>query len=173
MLNVRFPGPLTGTGRSAFDVVDGSPHPCGSDCRLSRRKSHHGTSCDSRVGHREVGIPGPRDRCDRDRGRAAEALSRARSDILRGSAALPNRHGSLQHVALLGSRTDRTWTRRAADAGAIREALRQAGAADAEAICEAVTRPTMRFVPVKTPDQQSVMMLHRVRLMLNRQRMVW
>src|SRR5215468_1324501 len=43
-------------------------------------------------------------------------------------------------------------------------------AADAEAICEAVTRPTMRFVPVKTPGQQSVMMLHRVRLMLNRQR---
>src|SRR5262249_27270526 len=41
-------------------------------------------------------------------------------------------------------------------------------AADAEAICEAVTRPTMRFVPVKTPAQQSVMMLHRVRLMLNR-----
>ena len=43
-------------------------------------------------------------------------------------------------------------------------------AADAEAICEAVTRPTMRFVAVKTTEQQSVMMLHRVRLMLNRQR---
>jgi transposase len=43
-------------------------------------------------------------------------------------------------------------------------------AADAEAICEAVTRPTMRFVPVKTPEQQSVMVLHRVRLMLNRRR---
>jgi len=43
-------------------------------------------------------------------------------------------------------------------------------AADAEAICEAVTRPTMRFVPVKTPEQQSVVMLHRVRLMLNCQR---
>ena len=43
-------------------------------------------------------------------------------------------------------------------------------AADAEAICEAVTRPTMRFVPVKSQEQQSVMMLHRVRLMLNRQR---
>ncbi|RWE22628.1 MAG: transposase [Mesorhizobium sp.] len=41
-------------------------------------------------------------------------------------------------------------------------------AADAEAICEAVTRPTMPFVPVKTPEQQSVMILHRVRLMLNR-----
>jgi transposase len=42
--------------------------------------------------------------------------------------------------------------------------------ADAEAICEAVTRPTMRFVAVKTPEQQSVMMLHRVRLILNPQR---
>jgi len=36
-------------------------------------------------------------------------------------------------------------------------------AADAEAICEAVTRPNMRFVPVKTVEQQSVLSLHRVR----------
>ncbi|MFD3263040.1 IS110 family RNA-guided transposase [Phenylobacterium ferrooxidans] len=43
-------------------------------------------------------------------------------------------------------------------------------AADAEAICEAVTRPTMRFVAIKTPEQQSAMMLHRVRLVLCRQR---
>lgn len=43
-------------------------------------------------------------------------------------------------------------------------------AADAEAICEAVTRPTMRFVGIKSPEQQSAMMLHRVRLMLSRQR---
>ena len=43
-------------------------------------------------------------------------------------------------------------------------------AADAEAICEAVTRPTMRFVEVKSAEQQSVMVLHRVRLMLMRQR---
>ena len=35
--------------------------------------------------------------------------------------------------------------------------------ADAEAICEAVTRPTMRFVEIKTADQQSVLMLHRTR----------
>lgn len=42
--------------------------------------------------------------------------------------------------------------------------------ADAEAICEAVTRPTMRFVPVKSPEQQSVMVLHRTRLALTRQR---
>jgi transposase len=45
-------------------------------------------------------------------------------------------------------------------------------AADAEAICEAVTRPTMRFVEVKSPEQQSVMVLHRVRLTLMRQRIL-
>jgi transposase len=43
-------------------------------------------------------------------------------------------------------------------------------AADAEAICEAVTRPTMRFVGIKSPEQQSAMMLHRVRMILSRQR---
>jgi transposase len=41
--------------------------------------------------------------------------------------------------------------------------------ADAEAIAEAVTRPSMRFVAPKSPAQQSAMMLHKVRLMLNRQ----
>ena len=43
-------------------------------------------------------------------------------------------------------------------------------AADAEAICEAVTRPTMRFVPVKSADAQSILMLHRARHLLVRQR---
>src|SRR3954449_8413826 len=43
-------------------------------------------------------------------------------------------------------------------------------AADAEAIAEAVTRPTMRFVAVKTIDQQSVLMLHKVHKLLVRQR---
>jgi transposase len=42
--------------------------------------------------------------------------------------------------------------------------------ADAEAICEAVGRPSMRFVPVKSTDQQSVLMLHRARDLLVRQR---
>jgi transposase len=36
-------------------------------------------------------------------------------------------------------------------------------AADAEAICEAVGRPTMRFVPVKTAEQQATALLHRGR----------
>ncbi len=43
-------------------------------------------------------------------------------------------------------------------------------AADAEAICEAVTRPTMRFVPIKTPEQQAVLMEHRTRALFVRQR---
>jgi transposase len=43
-------------------------------------------------------------------------------------------------------------------------------AADAEAICEAVTRPNMRFVEIKTCEQQGMLVLHRVRLMLMRQR---
>ena len=44
--------------------------------------------------------------------------------------------------------------------------------ADAEAICEAVTRPTMRFVPIKTPAQQSILMLHRTRELFVRQRIM-
>jgi transposase len=42
-------------------------------------------------------------------------------------------------------------------------------AADAEAICEAVTRANMRFVETKTPEQQSCLMLHRTRHLLIRQ----
>src|ERR1700726_4842644 len=42
-------------------------------------------------------------------------------------------------------------------------------AADAEAICEAVTRTNMRFVPIKTPEQQSGLMLHRTRHLFIRQ----
>lgn len=43
-------------------------------------------------------------------------------------------------------------------------------ALDAEAICEAVQRPTMRFVPTKTVEQQGILMAHRARSLLVRQR---
>lgn len=43
-------------------------------------------------------------------------------------------------------------------------------ARDAEAICEAVTRPNMRFVPIKTEAQQTVLVLHRVRSGIIKQR---
>jgi transposase len=42
-------------------------------------------------------------------------------------------------------------------------------AADAEAICEAVTRANMRLVPTKTPEQQSGLVLHRTRHLFIRQ----
>jgi transposase len=42
-------------------------------------------------------------------------------------------------------------------------------AADAEAICEAVMRPSMLFVETKTPEQQSCLMLHRTRHLFIRQ----
>jgi transposase len=41
---------------------------------------------------------------------------------------------------------------------------------DAEAICEAMQRPTMRFVAVKRPEQQAMMTVHRTRALLVRQR---
>ncbi|QSP94189.1 IS110 family transposase [Marinobacter salinisoli] len=41
---------------------------------------------------------------------------------------------------------------------------------DAEAICEAVSRPSMRFVPVKTAEQQAVLCLHRIRSGLTKER---
>jgi len=43
-------------------------------------------------------------------------------------------------------------------------------AADAEAICEAVIRPSMRFVGIKTVEQQSILSMHRARDLLVRQR---
>jgi transposase len=41
---------------------------------------------------------------------------------------------------------------------------------DAEAICEAMSRPTMRFVSVKNEDAQAVLAMHRTRALLVRQR---
>ena len=43
-------------------------------------------------------------------------------------------------------------------------------AADAEAVREAATRPTMRFVPVKSPEQQAALSMHRTRDLLVKQR---
>jgi len=43
-------------------------------------------------------------------------------------------------------------------------------AADAAAICEAVTRPSMRFVPIKSEEQQAALAVHRARVLLIRQR---
>jgi transposase len=61
------------------------------------------------------------------------------------------------------------WAHRSSDATSLGEAVLN-DMADAEAICEAVMRPNMRFVAVKTAPQQSVLMLHCCRALLVRQR---
>ena len=77
----------------------------------------------------------------------------------------------LPHI--IGPERSRTGSHCQFDAASLCEAYVKRGktdAADAEAICEAVTRPTMRFVAVKTADQQAVLMLHKARDLLVRQR---
>ncbi len=73
----------------------------------------------------------------------------------------------------LGHQSDQTgWEVRLLPASYVKPYFKRGktDAADAEAICEAVTRPTMRFVPIKTAEQQAVLMLHRTRDLLVRQR---
>jgi transposase len=72
-----------------------------------------------------------------------------------------------------GPRTQNTWARHAAHAAQLCQSYLKRGkndAADAAAICEAVTRPSMRFVPIKSVEQQGALMLHRTRDLLIRQR---
>jgi hypothetical protein len=133
----------------------------------------HGRGCHDRPGYREVGIPGARSRCA---GRgcdppAADAISYA--SVLCHEGAVSRRHGSL--------RLAHYWARELSQLGHEVRLIppsyvkpyvkrQKNDMADAEAICEAVTRPSMRFVPVKSPGQQSVMVLHRTRSILVRQR---
>ena len=80
--------------------------------------------------------------------------------------ALPDRHGSVRQRALLGEEARGVGPHGAADGPAVCQAVRedeQERRNDAEAICEAVARPNMRFVPVKTAEQQAVLALHRAR----------
>src|SRR5258705_6997307 len=67
---------------------------------------------------------------------------------------MPDWHRSLRVIALLVARAPGTGSH---------------CTTDAEAICEAVTRANIRFVPTKTPEQQSCLMLHRTRHLFIRQ----
>src|SRR5262245_6877593 len=72
-----------------------------------------------------------------------------------------------------GREIEKLGARSPADAAAVCAALfaaEQERRTDAEVICEAVTRPIMRFVPIKSVEQQSVLMLPRSRDLLISQR---
>ena len=133
----------------------------------------HGTSYHHRFGSCEKRFPGTRRGCDRQ-GATAEAI--AARDVLRF---FSRRSPCL--VGIEACATAHHWARELTKLGHTVKLMPPAyvkpyvkrgktDAADAEAIAEAVTRPSMRFVAVKTAEQQAVLMLHKVRDLLVRQR---
>src|SRR6202023_1856231 len=86
---------------------------------------------------------------------------------------MPDRHGGLRWSASSQPQAAGAWTRRPADAGEVRAPLLEGQKndfRDAEAIAEAVQRPTMKFVATKTAEQLDLQALHRVRERLVSQR---
>ena len=78
---------------------------------------------------------------------------------------MPGRNGGLRGRPLLGKRTQEAGPYGAIDAPSLKPYVKRQknDTADAEAICEAVTRANMRFVETRTPEQQSGLVLHRTR----------
>jgi len=158
---------------SAIDNVDGSPTGPQDDLRMSRKESNDERCGSDWFGSREVGfqVHGVdaagqvvvRQRLTR--GRLLKFFSRLQPCLIGMEACASSHHWARELIALghdvklMPAQYVKPYVKRGKN-----------DAADAEAICEAVTRPTMRFVGIKSPEQQSAMMLHRVRLILTRQR---
>ena len=86
--------------------------------------------------------------------------------VFQGIAAVPDRHGSLCHGALLGARADEARPEvRLMPAKDVKAYVKRNknDTADAEAICKAVRRPTMRLVQIESAEQQGQLMQHRTR----------
>jgi transposase len=86
---------------------------------------------------------------------------------------VPDRHGGLRWSALLIAGIDPAGPQRTHDGPAFAKPYlksKKNERNDAEAICEAVQRPSMHFVSAKTPEQQAVLHLHHGRWLLVRQR---
>ena len=100
------------------------------------------------------------------RGEGVGVLSRALPPCLVGIEACPSAHHWSRKLQALGH------TVRLMPPSYVKAYLKRSknDANDAAAICEAVTRPSMRFVPTKSEQQQSGLMLHRSRQLLVRQR---
>ena len=84
-----------------------------------------------------------------------------------------NRHGGLLEFPSLGAQSDSDGSPSANDASAVCKTIRQDAEndfVDAEAIIEAMLRPNMRLVEIKSEEQQSVLLAHRVREQLIKQR---
>ena len=94
--------------------------------------------------------------------------------LLRRAAAMPGRDGGLRRRPLLGARDRqaRAMTVRLIPPAYVKPFVKRQknDAVDAEAICEAAQRPTMRFVAVKSEEQQATAVVFRARDLLVRQR---
>jgi hypothetical protein len=107
-------------------------------------------------------------------GSSSTAPSRGQAaELLRDVASLRGRQGSLPIGPSLGTGTAQARARCAADAAFYAKPDVKRGktdAVDAEAICEAVRRPTMRLVEIKSTNQQALLAIHRTRDLVVRQR---
>ena len=109
------------------------------------------------------------------RGRVSQAAEPGpAAGVLRGPAALRGGDGGLRRGASLGPRAEPSWaiTVRLIPPAYVKPFVKRQknDEADAEAICEAAQRPTMRFVPVKSEEQQAAGVVFRARDLLVRQR---
>src|SRR6267378_8628200 len=130
----------------------------------ARRVRNASYYCRDRSGKERV--PASRLRCD-GKGGAAKATGAPAAHRLHGQpAALPGSDGGGRGRALLGAR-DRELGHEVRLIGPqfVRPYVKanKNDASDAEAICEAASRPSMRFVAVKSAAQRDVLAVHRVR----------
>ena len=104
------------------------------------------------------------------RSRVRKQLARAKVlEFFRAAAAMPDRDRGVQQRPLLGPRAHQAGHTVKLMAAQFVIPYRKRGkndANDAEAICEAVGRPNMRFVAIKSEEQQSVLMVHRARTLV-------
>ena len=138
-----------------------------------RKRSAYDDDHDDWTGFGEERVSGAWRRCGRRNAAGEASASQADASLLLEAAAVPDRCRGLRNGALLGANAYSDGARGSPHAPVLREAFVKRGksdALDAEAICEAVQRPTMRFVPVKTVEQQGILVTHRARSLLVRQR---
>ena len=102
----------------------------------------------------------------------SETASSGGPALFREASAVSGRIGGVRRFALLGTRDRGARSRRAVDPTSLCEAIREARQ-DRRGGCggyrEAVTRKTMRFVPIKSADEQAAMMVLKTRAFMVRQ----
>src|SRR5215204_5999077 len=142
-------------------------------CHAARAWSHHDGDHDRRPRPGQERLSGSRDRQHRRSGRPALSKTGSGDPVLQQAPALSRRYGGVRHEPLLARELVGLGHEvRLMPPAYVKPYVKRGktDAGDAEAICEAVTRPTMRFVAIKSVEQQAALALHRTRDLLVRQR---